>query len=110
VPGDSERKFAKACSTGADVLILDLEDAVAPSKKEDARARDGFAGRIAIHPDQVAMINACFSPSKADLAHARRVVEAFAADPDAGTIGIDGNMYDIPHLKAAHRTLAGVDS
>jgi citrate lyase subunit beta / citryl-CoA lyase len=72
--------------------------------------RDGFTGRIAIHPDQVAVINACFRASDADVAHARRVVEAFAANPGAGTVGIDGKMYDIPHLKAAHRTLAGVDS
>ncbi len=68
--------------------------------------RDGFTGRLAIHPDQVAVINDGFSPSADDVAHARRVVETFAAQPDAGTIGIDGKMYDIPHLKAAQRTLA----
>ena len=68
--------------------------------------RDGFTGRIAIHPDQVATINACFSPSENDLAHARKVVDAFAAAPGVGTLGIDGKMYDIPHLKAAQRTLA----
>ena len=71
-------------------------------------ARDGFVGRIAIHPDQVATINSCFTPSEADLAHARRVVAAFAAAPDVGTVGIDGKMYDIPHLVAAKRTLASV--
>lgn len=68
--------------------------------------RDGFTGRIAIHPDQVATINRCFSPSDEELAEARKIVAAFAAEPDAGTLGIDGKMYDIPHLKAAHRTLA----
>ena len=68
--------------------------------------RDGFLGRIAIHPDQVDTINACFSPSDAEIAEARRIVAAFAAQPDAGTLGIDGKMYDIPHLKAAHKTLA----
>lgn len=75
---------------------------------EDCRLarRDGFTGRLAIHPDQVAIINDCFSPSAEDIAHARRVVEAFAAQPDAGTLGIDGKMYDLPHLKAAQRTLA----
>lgn len=79
---------------------------------EDCRIarRDGFVGRIAIHPDQVATINACFSPSEDDLAHARRVIAAFAAAPDAGTIGIDGRMYDIPHLKSAQRTLAAADT
>lgn len=68
--------------------------------------RDGFTGRIAIHPDQVAIINRCFSPSDEDIAEARKIVEAFAANPDAGTLGIDGKMVDIPHLKAARRTLA----
>lgn len=68
--------------------------------------RDGFTGRIAIHPDQVATINHCFSPSDAELAEARAIIDAFAANPDAGTLGIDGKMYDIPHLKAARRTLA----
>ncbi|WP_432769458.1 MAG: CoA ester lyase [Sphingopyxis sp.] len=68
--------------------------------------RDGFTGRIAIHPDQVAIINRCFSPSGEEIAEAQMIVDAFAASPDAGTLGIDGKMYDIPHLKAARRTLA----
>ena len=54
-------------------------------------------------------INRCFSPSPAEVDEARRIVDAFAAQPDAGTLGIDGKMYDIPHLKAARRTLAAVD-
>jgi len=70
--------------------------------------RDGFVGRIAIHPNQIATINTSFTPSEADLAHARRVVAAFAESPDVGTIGIDGKMYDMPHLIAARRTLASV--
>ncbi|HKX89628.1 MAG TPA: CoA ester lyase, partial [Sphingopyxis sp.] len=68
--------------------------------------RDGFIGRIAIHPDQVAIINRCFSPSAEEIAEAEKIVAAFEANPDAGTLGIDGKMYDIPHLKAARRTLA----
>jgi citrate lyase subunit beta / citryl-CoA lyase len=70
--------------------------------------RDGFVGRIAIHPDQVEIINRSFSPAAEQIAHAQAIVKAFAAAPDAGTIGIDGKMYDIPHLKAARRLLAGV--
>jgi citrate lyase subunit beta/citryl-CoA lyase len=70
--------------------------------------RDGFLGRIAIHPDQVDIINRCFTPSDAEIAFARRIVEAFAANPGAGTLGIDGKMVDIPHLKAAQKTLASV--
>lgn len=68
--------------------------------------RDGFTGRIAIHPDQVAIINRCFSPSDEEIAEAQKIVDAFAANPYAGTLGIDGKMVDIPHLKAARRTLA----
>lgn len=68
--------------------------------------RDGFLARIAIHPDQVDTINRCFSPSEDEVAQALRIVEAFAANPELGTIGIDGKMYDIPHLTAAKKTLA----
>ena len=68
--------------------------------------RQGWTGRIAIHPDQVDIINESFSPSEADVAHARRVLAAFAAEPDAGTVGLDGKMLDIPHLKQAQRLLA----
>lgn len=70
--------------------------------------RDGFAGRLAIHPAQVEPINRAFAPSDEDLALAARIVAAFDADPGLGTIGIDGKMYDIPHLKQALRTLASV--
>ena len=70
--------------------------------------RDGFLGRMAIHPDQVETINRCYTPSEQEVAHARRIVEAFEANPDAGTLGIDGKMVDIPHLKAARKTLAGI--
>jgi len=71
--------------------------------------RDGFLGRIAIHPDQIAIINRCFSPSEEEIAEAQMIVDAFAAQPDAGTLGINGKMYDIPHLKAAQKTLAAAE-
>jgi citrate lyase subunit beta/citryl-CoA lyase len=72
-----------------------------------ARARrDGFTGMMAIHPDQVAPINAAFTPSEAELAHARAVVAAFDANPGAGALSLDGRMIDRPHLVQAQRTLA----
>lgn len=72
-----------------------------------ARARrDGFTGMMAIHPDQVAPINAAFTPSEAEIAHARAVVAAFEANPGAGTLALDGRMIDRPHLVQAQRTLA----
>jgi citrate lyase subunit beta/citryl-CoA lyase len=91
-----------------DTLYADFKDQGGLAESCRVARRDGFVGRVAIHPDQVATINACFTPSDADLAHARRVVAAFTAAPNVGTIGIDGKMYDIPHLVAARRTLASV--
>jgi citrate lyase subunit beta/citryl-CoA lyase len=72
---------------------------------EEAR-RDGFSGRLAIHPAQVAVINEVFTPTADALAQARAIVAAFAAAPGAGAIGIDGKMYDRPHLVRAQRLLA----
>jgi citrate lyase subunit beta/citryl-CoA lyase len=94
--------------TALDTLYADFRDQEGLAESCRVARRDGFVGRIAIHPDQVATINACFTPSEADLAHARRVVAAFAAQPDAGTLGIDGKMYDMPHLIAAKRALASI--
>jgi len=100
--------FAAAAAEVApiDTLFADFRDTDGLAADCRRARRDGFTGRIAIHPDQVATINACFSPSDADIALAQRIVGAFAAQPDAGTLGIDGKMYDIPHLKAAQKTLA----
>lgn len=89
-----------------DTLYANFRDSDGLERDCRRARRDGFTGRIAIHPDQVAIINRSFSPSQDELAEARRIVRAFDAEPDAGTIGIDGKMYDIPHLKAAQRTLA----
>jgi len=68
--------------------------------------RDGFAGMMAIHPAQVAVINAGFSPSEAEIAHARAIVDAFAANPGAGALKLDGKMIDKPHLNQALKLLA----
>ena len=89
-----------------DTLYADFRDAEGLERDCRRARRDGFTGRIAIHPDQVETINRCFTPSAEEIAHARRIADAFAANPAAGTLGIDGKMYDIPHLKAAHKTLA----
>lgn len=70
--------------------------------------RDGFTGRLAIHPAQVAIINEVFTPSPEQIAKAKAVVAAFAAKPGAGTVGIDGKMYDQPHLKRAQALLARI--
>ena len=71
--------------------------------------RDGFTGMMAIHPDQVPVINQAFTPTEAEIAHARRVVEAFAASPGAGALSLEGRMIDRPHLVQAQRILAAAD-
>jgi citrate lyase subunit beta / citryl-CoA lyase len=91
-----------------DTIHADFRDLEGLERDCRRSRRDGFLGRMAIHPDQVATINRCYAPSEAEIAHARRIVEAFAANPNAGTIGVDGKMVDIPHLKAAQKTLASI--
>jgi len=68
--------------------------------------RDGFTGMMAIHPSQIPIINQAFSPSEAEIAHAQKVVDAFAANPTAGVLQLDGKMIDYPHLKQAQRILS----
>ncbi|HJO64063.1 MAG TPA: CoA ester lyase, partial [Sphingomonas sanguinis] len=68
--------------------------------------RDGFTGMMAIHPAQVPVINAAFTPSDQDIARARAIVDLFAANPGAGALQLDGKMVDAPHLKAAQVLLA----
>ncbi|MFZ9395422.1 MAG: HpcH/HpaI aldolase/citrate lyase family protein [Erythrobacter sp.] len=66
----------------------------------------GYRGMLAIHPAQVEVINAAFTPGAEEIGHARAVVQAFAANPGAGTVGLDGQMLDRPHLALAQRLLA----
>ena len=72
--------------------------------------RAGFIGKIAIHPDQSAVINRAFTPSDEEVAFARRVVEIFEKNPGVGTVGLDGKMLDMPHLKQARNVLALAES
>lgn len=71
--------------------------------------RDGYRGMLAIHPAQVPVINAAFTPSVDEIAEAREIVALFAANPDAGAIGHNGKMLDRPHLSRARQLLAQVD-
>ncbi len=89
-----------------DSLHADFRDEDGLRASSRASRAEGFDGRLAIHPAQVAAINESFMPSDADVAHAQRVIDAFKASPGAGTVGLDGKMIDLPHLKAAERILA----
>jgi citrate lyase subunit beta/citryl-CoA lyase len=70
--------------------------------------RDGFTGKMAIHPAQVPIINEIFTPPAAEILRAKKIVQAFADNPTAGVIGMDGEMLDKPHLERAKKLLARV--
>ncbi len=89
-----------------ETLYVDFRDDEGLRASCRAARAEGFTGRIAIHPAQVAGINESFLPSPEEIEHAHRVVAAFAAEPGAGTVGLDGKMIDIPHLKQANSVLA----
>jgi citrate lyase subunit beta / citryl-CoA lyase len=88
-----------------ETIHADFRDSAGLAATSRASRRRGFRGRMAIHPDQVAIINEAYTPSAAELAHAQRIVDAFAANPDAGALNLDGAMIDKPHLTQALRTL-----
>ncbi|MGB6091757.1 MAG: CoA ester lyase [Candidatus Binataceae bacterium] len=89
-----------------DTVYTDFRDGAGLMKNAQAARRAGFTGKIAIHPDQVEIINQAFTPSADDIAHAKRVIAAFASGSGAGTVALDGKKLDMPHLKQAHRVLA----
>jgi citrate lyase subunit beta/citryl-CoA lyase len=89
-----------------ETISPDFRDLDALRRYAERAAADGFTGMMAIHPAQVPVINAAFTPSAETVAHAKRIVDAFAAAPGAGVLSIDGQMIDAPHLKQAQRTLA----
>jgi len=98
------------CSAGnmqaVDGICVDFRNTDKLRQECSRAAREGFTGKIAIHPSQIAVIHEVFTPSAEDIAHARRVVEAFVRGGGAGTVALDGKMLDIPHLKQARRLLA----
>ena len=89
-----------------ETLQADFRDEAALERSSRQARAEGFTGRLAIHPAQVPVINAAFTPSVEEVEHARAVAAAFAADPGAGVVALEGRMLDGPHLKAAMRTLA----
>jgi citrate lyase subunit beta/citryl-CoA lyase len=84
----------------------DPRDPAGLAREAATAAEDGFAGKLCIHPDQIAAVNAAFTPDPARMAWARTVRDAFAANPQAGVFLLDGKMIDRPHLKLAQRILA----
>jgi citrate lyase subunit beta / citryl-CoA lyase len=101
--------LAGAASAGVaaiDTVFTDFRDSEAFRRECGAARRDGFAGKMAIHPTQVPIINEAFTPSVEALREARAIVAEFVANPDAGVAAIGGVMVDRPHLARAKRLLA----
>jgi citrate lyase subunit beta/citryl-CoA lyase len=96
---------AAAGVTALDTIYTDFRDPEGLKTECAAAKRSGFAGKMAIHPAQIAAINETFSTSASERDWAERVVAAFAANPDAGTLALDGKMIDKPHLVLARRLL-----
>jgi citrate lyase subunit beta/citryl-CoA lyase len=89
-----------------DTIDTEFRDLAAVERRARASRRQGFAGKLAIHPAQVAPIHAAFSPSAEEIAWAERVTAAFRAAPGAGAVAFEGGMLDKPHLRQAERILA----
>ena len=94
-----------AATEPIDTVFVNFRDTAGLIAESKAAKRDGFTGKIAIHPDQVAPINAVFTPSEAELDHARAVQRAFQQAGNMGVASLDGMMLDMPHLKLAERVL-----
>ncbi|MDN2582399.1 CoA ester lyase [Aquibium sp. ELW1220] len=97
---------AKAQTAAIDTVFVDFRDMEALRRECLEAERDGFTGKMAIHPAQVPVINEAFTPSPEAVAEARAITAAFAGAGDVGVVGIDGRMYDRPHLRRAERLLA----
>ena len=97
---------ARAQTAAIDTVFVDFRDMDALRCECLDAERDGFTGKMAIHPAQVPVINEAFTPSAEAIAEARAIRQAFAGAGDVGVVGIDGKMYDRPHLRRAERLLA----
>jgi citrate lyase subunit beta/citryl-CoA lyase len=101
---------AAADVAAVETVYVDYRDSDGLRRDTETARRDGFTARLAIHPAQVPIINAVFTPSAEAIAQAQRVVEAFAAAEGAGTVGLDGKMLDRPHLLRAQALLARIQA
>lgn len=88
-----------------DTLHADFRDLEGLERIARSSRADGFSGMLAIHPDQVPVINAAFTPGEEEIAEAQAIVDAFAASPGAGALSLNGRMIDLPHLAQARKLL-----
>jgi citrate lyase subunit beta/citryl-CoA lyase len=98
---------AKAAGVAAiDTVFTRIDDLAGLAREAAAARRDGFDAKAVIHPKHIETVNAAFAPTEAEIAWAKEVVDAFAADRAAGVVTLHGKMVDKPHLRAAERILA----
>jgi citrate lyase subunit beta/citryl-CoA lyase len=97
---------AAASLPAIETVFVDFRNSEGLRRDTEVARRDGFTGRLAIHPAQVPIINEVFTPTSAEIEKAKAVVAAFAAQPGVGAVGIEGKMYDRPHLVRAQALLA----
>jgi citrate lyase subunit beta/citryl-CoA lyase len=88
-----------------DTVDTEIRDSAVVEQRARISRRDGFLGKLAIHPGQVAPIHAAFTPTEDELRWARRVIEAFAASPGTGAVALEGKLLDRPHLRRAEQLL-----
>lgn len=97
---------AAAGISAIDTIDTGFSDAAAIERRARASRRQGFIGKLAIHPAQIAPIHAAFTPTADEVHWAKRVLDAFRASPGQGAVAFDGGMLDRPHLRQAERILA----
>ena len=100
---------AAAGVAAVDTVYTDFRNLDGLRQFVERARRDGFGGMLAIHPDQIAVINESFTPSEDEISRAKRIVEAFASQEDTGVLALDGEMIDMPHLRQAQRILQLAD-
>lgn len=97
---------ASAASVVAiDTIYADIDNLDGLTEEALAARRDGFLSKAVIHPKHVGVVNKAFTPTQEELAHARKIVDAFEQSPTAGVVRVEGKMVDKPHLRAAQKTL-----
>lgn len=105
------RNLCLMAAAAADVLAIDaicadINNIERVAGEAFSARRDGFSAKAIIHPAHIEPVNRVFTPSDVEVENARRIISAFAADPQAGVISLDGRMLDRPHERAARKILA----
>jgi citrate lyase beta subunit len=104
---DTDMTLRDLAVTAIDTVYTDIENLTGLELETRIARRDGFSAKALIHPKHVDIVNAAFEPSAEERAWAEKVIAAFAASPDLGTLRLDGKMIDKPHLRAAKKILFG---